>query len=829
MNLKKIIFTLFLCCATALSQSQSRTGSSASEIQHGFQKLGVLGSVMYVAAHPDDENTRLLSYLANERHFRTVYLSLTRGDGGQNLIGKEQGEELGMIRTRELLEARRVDGAEQFFTRANDFGFSKNPEESFAIWNKEIILSDVVWAIRKYKPDVIINRFPTTGEGGHGHHTASAILAVEAFRAAADPLRFPEQLKNVSVWQAKRIFHNGFVPRGQPLPDYTGQIKLDVGNYDPLFGISYGEMAAASRSMHKSQGFGVAASRGITFEYFRKLDGDTSVNEIFEAVETGWNRVKGGAEIQSKVTLLQQQFNTFHPEASLTLLLEILKLVKNTEDTYWRQIKEKEIVDLIAACSGIWIEVNAANYYGIPGDSLNVTTSVISRMLSGITIEKIAINSWDTLPASVIIKNELKSFSKKMLLPEKIVYSNPYWLNTSYSQGLYTVNDSKLIGQPWNEPELRAAITLKINNTSLTYEKPVTHKWTDPVRGELNRPYEIIPAVSINPSDKILVFTNSDKKIIDIQLQCLADSVSGNLKVVAPKGWNITQRADQIMLKGKGTSKFVQLTIMPVATQSKMQTEPALLEITFETSSSKYDQQITRINYDHIPPLVKLSRSSVKLITVPLNSVAKKIGYIEGAGDEVARCLSQAGFEVTILDDIKIKNEPLNTYDAIITGIRAYNTIQNMDSYYERLMKYVEDGGNLIVQYNTSNFLSSINSPIGPYPFKITRERVTVENASVNFDNPEHFILNTPNKITEDDFKGWVQERGLYFAGELDPAYKTFISMNDPGEKPNTGSIIVAQKGKGYFIYTGISFFRQLPAGVPGAYRLMTNLLNAGK
>ncbi|MDQ3049680.1 MAG: PIG-L family deacetylase, partial [Bacteroidota bacterium] len=768
-------------------------------------------------------------YLANERNLRTVYLSITRGDGGQNLIGKEQGEELGMIRTRELLEARKVDGAEQFFTKANDFGFSKNPEESFTIWNKEAVLADVVWTIRKFRPDVIINRFPTTGEGGHGHHTASAILAIEAFRAAADPLRFPEQLKTVTPWQARRIFHNSFIPRGQPQKDMSSHLKLDVGAYNPLLGISYGEMAAASRSMHKSQGFGVASSRGLSIEYFNKLDGDTNVTEIFEGIETGWNRIENSGTLSVLILKTEQDFDAAHPERSVSSLLEILKQIRKLDDAYWKEVKTKEVTRLIAACAGLWMEVNAGSYYSSPGDTFEFTVSVISRLMPAIKLEKISLNNWDTLPQLDLTKNEVWSMSKKLVLDKQTPYSNPYWLNQSHEPGMYRVEDAKKTGQPWNNDFPEAVIQLNFNGELLSFTVPVTHKWTDPVRGELYRPFEVLPAVSINPSEKILVFTEAENKTLNVLVQSYTDSLSGTLQINPPAGWSVIPGSFDVNFEKKGSEKSFDFVVIPPKTVKNSDAKNVSLEITFKTKDNQYNSRITRIAYDHIPPLVRISTSNVKLVKVDLQSKAKKIGYIEGAGDEVARSLEQAGFDVTILDDHQIRNTSLAQYDAIVTGIRAYNTIERMDAWYVPLMKYVENGGNLIVQYNTSNFLSSINSPVGPYPFKITRERVTVENAPVEFEDPSHFLLNSPNKITQADFEGWIQERGLYFAGELAPEYKSVLKMNDPGEKANSGSIIIAQKGKGYFIYTGIAFFRQLPAGVPGAYRLMTNLLNAGK
>ncbi|HMT29103.1 MAG TPA: PIG-L family deacetylase, partial [Bacteroidia bacterium] len=470
-------FVIVLCFFSSL-RAQEPAPVNSGELQLSLDKMNTLGTVLYIAAHPDDENTRLLSYLANDRKFRTIYLSLTRGDGGQNLIGKEQGSELGMIRTRELLAARSVDRAEQYFTRANDFGFSKNPEETFTIWPREEILSDVVWAIRYFKPDVIINRFPTTGEGGHGHHTASALLSLEAFKAAADPLRFPDQLKYVEVWKAKRVFLNSFVPRGQVQPEYDGQLKLDVGGYNPLLGNSYGEIAAKSRSMHKSQGFGVPRGRGTQIEYFRKQAGDTIVTEIFEGVDSTWNRVKGSDEIEKIFQQASSTFDAHHPEKVIPLLVKALKKIKTLENSYWKNYKIKELEKLIAACAGLWFEVNPKDYYATPGDSMEFTVTGISRLQTGVKFNKISFAGFDSTLSKEFIKNEPFYLQKKIVIPLNANYTNPFWLRQQHDHGFYNIKDLTLRGEPWNTDGLNAIFQFTIDGEEISYTVPISYKWT---------------------------------------------------------------------------------------------------------------------------------------------------------------------------------------------------------------------------------------------------------------------------------------------------------------------------------------------------------------
>jgi LmbE family N-acetylglucosaminyl deacetylase len=361
--MKRLLLAVF--GAALYFSSFAQTYSTSADIYLGLKKLNVLGSVLYIAAHPDDENTRLLTYFSKDRLYRTGYLSLTRGDGGQNLIGDEQGIELGLIRTQELLSARRIDGAEQFFSRAFDFGFSKTPQETFTKWDKEKILSDVVWVIRQFQPDVILTRFPTTGEGGHGHHTASAILANEAFNAAADPSRFPEQLKYVQPWQPKRILWNGFNFGGNANTANNDLFHFDVGGYNPVLGKSYGEISADSRSQHKSQGFGIARSRGEAMEYFKSTGGSAPVNDLFEDVDVTWKRVKGGEKVQQLINSVLATFDFMQPQKSVPQLVEIYKTLNTLTPSYWRDQKIKEVKNLIEGASGLWIEGFTNQQYAV--------------------------------------------------------------------------------------------------------------------------------------------------------------------------------------------------------------------------------------------------------------------------------------------------------------------------------------------------------------------------------------------------------------------------------------------------------------------------------
>lgn len=823
MNIIKASCT-FLFIFSHLLHAQSPYTSS-SDILQKLQTLNTVGSVLYIAAHPDDENTRLIPYLTYERKLRTGYLSLTRGDGGQNLIGKEQGEPLGLIRTHELLAARKIDGAEQYFTRANDFGFSKNPEETFAIWNKDSILADVVWVIRNFKPDVIISRFPTTGEGGHGHHTASAILAVEAFEAAADPSRFPEQLKYTSVWQAKRLFWNTFNFGGNNTtsPD---QLKIDIGGFNQLLGKSYGEIASDNRSMHKSQGFGTAKTRGTNIEYFKQLKGDVAKNDLFEGIDVSWNRFPPTVKFKKLLDQTQKRFDPLKPDLILPDLIAVYKQLQQVDEKEpvvkcWKIQKLKETETLLLASSGLWMEAYASEYSANPGREINITAQIINRNPNAIKLNSIRYMQQDSATALMLKPNELYTFKHKETLPGGFPYSNPYWLNEEHSNGTFLIRDQQLIGKAQNDPSVTVRFNLSILDLNLNIERPVVYKFTDPAKGELYRPLEILPPVTLNLDDKVYAFTDTTPKKIQVLIRSTVEKISGTLQWTVPECWRVTCAKPNFKLDAKGSETFIELTVRAGANCIN-----GKISFAVKLENGTYSAGIQRMEYDHIPSQFILSEAKANILFINLKTAGKNIGYIPGAGDDVVSCLRQIGYTVTILDDELLNTTRLSQFNAIVTGVRAYNTNNRLQAHYEKLMTYVKEGGNLIVQYNTNNRIGPLVAKIGPYPFTISRDRITDENAEVRILNAQHPVLNMPNKITASDFENWVQERGIYSATELDKNYETVLSMNDPNEKPIDGSLIITKYGRGNFVYTGLVFFRELPAGVPGAYRLFVNLLS---
>ncbi len=814
MNRIKLIAALLFTAHITFAQTNPPT--DIATIQQNFKKLDVLGSVLYVAAHPDDENTRLLAYLAQEKHYRTGYLSMTRGDGGQNLLGNEQSELLGLIRTQELLAARRVDGAEQFFTRANDFGFSKGPDETLKIWDKEKVLSDVVWVIRKFRPDVIICRFPTTGEGGHGHHTSSAILAQEAFAAAADPKRFPEQLQYVQPWQAKRLLWNTF-SFGTVNTTAPDQFKIDVGVYNPTLGKGYGELAAESRSNHKTQGFGSARQRGESFEYFKTILGDAPQNELMDGVNTTWKRVKDGENIDAGIAIIRKSFDADKPEESVPALVKLLAKVEKVSDVYWRTQKTKELNNLIAACAGLWFESYAAEpSYGLH-DSILIRSQVLDRYNNKVKLNTISINQTEkSYNSQVIPANQLQTFDGKASA-DKI--TQPFWLETPHSIGAYNIPGQLFVGNPENPDLPTVNLEFIIEGKPIHFERRLYYKYVSPVNGEIYQPIEIAPQVTANVVSQDYIFNSSSPQSIQVKLKAYTKS-SGNVSIKPMPGWQVSPDKYTFTDKNKGEEWTVAFTVTPNDRQSKN----TMLEVLINGGPAL---GVQHIKYDHIPNITLFPPAQTRLINIDLKIAGKKIGYIEGAGDLVPEALRQVGYDVHPLTEKEVMNGDLSGYDAIVTGVRAYNVNDRLAVEQPKLLEYVKNGGNLVVQYNNNNGL--VTKQIGPYPFKPVNQRVTDENAKITILDKQNPILNYPNKVTDEDFNGWVQERGLYFVGDIDPQYKSVMEMNDPGEAPNKGAVITGNYGEGRFIYTSLAFFRQLPAGVPGAYKLFINLLSKPK
>ncbi len=834
MKMIRTLIVLLTLNVPLLVFGQQPEKPNAAEIFEDIQKLNFLGSALYIAAHPDDENTRLIAYLANEVKANTAYLSLTRGDGGQNLVGPEIRELLGVIRTQELLAARRTDGGSQMFTRANDFGYSKHPDETLKIWNEDEVMADVIWAIRKWQPDIIVNRFDHRTPGRtHGHHTASAVLSERAFDMAGDRSVYPEQLRYVGEWQPRRQFFNTswwFYGSQEKFAeaDKSNMISVDVGVYYPLKGKSNNEIAAESRSMHKSQGFGSTGSRGTQSEYLELINGDLPEDkeDLFSGINTTWTRVKGGEPIGKILKSVQKNYNFENPAASVPALVKAYRMIKALPDGYWKRVKQQEIEQLIQACLGLYVEAVADDFSATPGDEIEIAMEAINRSNVKVDLWKVSILSTekDTMLNLPLENNQENKFYKKVTLPENIDYTNPYWLNKKSELGMYTVEDQLMRGLPETPRKFQVAFTLNIEGEGMTIFKDVVYKTNDPVDGEVYRPFEITPVVFANLSEKVYIYADNEPQTIEVLLKSGKKNVSGKLQLCHGEGWRTEPESIDFELALKGEEKKFAFQLFPPEDQSEYAIVPMAT-----VNGKAYIDEIVSIEYDHIPTQTVVRDASAKVVKIDLKKAGEKVAYIMGAGDDIPSSLQQIGYKVDVLEDGQITLENLKNYDAVIMGVRAYNTEERLKFHQPKLMEYVKQGGTMIVQYNTSFRLKVPMEELAPYPIKVSRDRVSVEEAEVRFLKPEHPVLNWPNKITQKDFDGWVQERGLYFPNEWDERFDAILSSNDPGESAKDGGLLVAKYGEGHYIYSGYSWFRELPAGVPGAFRLFANLISIGK
>jgi len=807
-----LIFIFLLQSNTITSQIKQ---SSSAEVYQALKKLNVLGSVLYIAAHPDDENNVVLTYLSKEKLVRTGYLSLTRGDGGQNLLGNEKGDLLGVIRTQELLSARKIDGAEQFFTRAIDFGFSKSSEETLKNWNKELLLGDIVKVIRQFKPDIVITRFTKT-LGGHGHHLVSAILAEEAFYAAADPKRFPEQLKDLETWQAKRIIWDAFVPSSKAIP-------VDVGIYNRILGKSYNELSSDSRSMHKSQGFGAAPARGSQIVQFDHIAGDTAKNDIFENINLTWKRISGGDKIEQLINQVTNDFDYDNPEKSIPNLIEIYNLLDKIENKYWSKIKKKETAELIRMCSGLWIESVVWQPGVSPGSNVDVRSMVVNRSNIPVTLEsiKFTYSDKDTVINKLLEENKSLPIKYNLHIPETAYYTQPYWLKESNDGKHFIIKDVRQIGLAENGAAITANFVFKIGSAKIQYDAPVLYRWTDAVEGEKFRSFVIRPPLSINVEQPVYVFNGNKSQEIKVHITAKEKNQSGVLKVNAPKGWNVEPEFLSFNLADEGTN-----TIAVFKITAAENSENGDINFYVESAGKKFNHQMIEVEFPHIKMQTIFFSSKSKLVKLNIKTEPRRVAYVMGSGDDIPLILKQLDYDVDLLSDSDIDNKDLAVYDVIITGIRAFNTRESLGRQQKKLIEFSENGGTWIVQHNTR---FGIQVPqIGPYPFPTAgNDRVAEENAKVEILIPEHDIFNYPNNITEQDFNGWVQERGVNFADTWGGKLYPLLSCSDTGEPAKLGGLLYARYGKGIFIYTAYSWFRQIPEGVPGAIKIFVNILSS--
>jgi len=780
--MKKI---LSLLAGIVLLQTSMHAQQNAASIYAGIKKLGVMGSVLYIAAHPDDENNSFLPYLTKEKNYRTAYLSLTRGDGGQNLIGKEQGIELGLIRTQELLAARRIDGAEQYFSTAYEFGFSKSADEALTIWDHQKVLSDVVWVIRQYQPDIIITRFPGDARAGHGHHAASSIIANEAYLAAADPTKFPEQLKKgVSVWKAKRILWNTF-NFGSVNTTSNNQFKIEVGGYNVIEGKSYGEIGAEARTMHKSQGEGRPRRRGASYEFFETTGGEAPVNDLMDGIDISWSRL-GAASIQTEVNSLVNQFQIDQPSAIVPSLVALYTKVKALPNSVWRNYQLQQIQSLIKDAAGIFIEASTQKAQVIPGENLGLQVLINQRSSVNAQLVKLQLPSKDSLIQKTLGNNQNTIIDYTFKVDASTPISQPYWLIQPKTEGMFILDDYALIGKAENDPAFTITAQLNIEGVDFYFPQAIQYKYTDPTKGDVYQPLAVIPAKETKYNKEVYLMKSN--KPIEISYQ----QIDHQGATVQKSTW----------IKNANES-------LPTNTD---------------------DIYRKTIQYDHIPTLNYFTRANTKIVPININTKKATVGYIDGAGDKLPEALTELGYQVVLLKESDINKQTLAALDAIVVGIRAYNMYEWITEKNDLINEYIQLGGNYIVQYLKSNQVGINKVKVGPYAFSVNgSRRVTQENVPVDFVLPNHPLLNTPNKISKDDFANWVQERSTYQAENIDPHFEMPLSMHDANEPASNGSLLIAPYGKGNMVYASITLFRQLPAGNPGAYKLLANLVELPK
>ena len=836
-----LLFSIVLLHSNRLLFAQSvATVSSSSSIYQSLRKLNVLGSVLYIAAHPDDENNGFLPYLAKEKMYRTAYLSLTRGDGGQNLIGPEQGIELGMIRTKELLAAREMDGAEQYFTSAYEFGFSKSMEEALEIWDRKKVLADAVWVIRNYKPDVIIARFPPDARAGHGHHSASAQIAKEAYVAAADASQFPEQLKNgVTIWQAKRLLWNTFNFGGANTTS-NDQFKIDVGVYNTIEGKSYGEIGGEARSMHKSQGEGRPKRKGEIVEYFTTVLGDAPTKDLLDGVSVQWSRLdEEGEGIELAINSIIEAYSPLKPAASLPALVKIYQRVGSLPESVWKTQKLTAIQQIIEAAAGLSVEAFTASEKGVQGDSISFTCALNNRSGASISLERFSVggNQYAKNVQQNLVQNKNYNYAVTLLPNVAKNQFQPYWLQQpKQTDGMFSVTDYKVLGSAWNEPSISVVFNCTIEGVAFAITKPVVYKYVDPVKGECFQPFILIPPYEIVAKPSVIltnVSSEKNEKLVPTPLQLSV--VSNQTKQPASiLHYSLTNTNNNTtVFESKVDSVFKEsktATIqLPVETFYAHATSASLLapSVVVETAekAENVTQHLQKISYDHIPNTYYLTQDVVKMVAESVVVKGRRVGYIAGSGDLTEEALVQLGYQVEKITVVNCTPEYLARFDAIVTGVRAYNVNAFLKDGYQTLLKYVEKGGNLIVQYNRTGS-NGLAPAMAPYTFSISAgSRVTEENAMVSFALPNHPVLQMPNKITNQDFDGWMQERSTYQATAVDSHYEMPLAMHDKNEQFSNGSLLTCKYGKGNFAYVSLALFRQLPAGVPGAYKLLANLI----
>ncbi len=827
--------TGLMACLGFGSSAAAAESPDPKAVLQALRAFANTGTVLHVGAHPDDENTELITWLSRGRGFRAAYLSLTRGDGGQNELGKDFDEKLGVLRTQELLAARQLDGGRQFFTRAIDFGYSKSPEETLRLWDREQVLADVVRIYRQFRPDVVVTRFPIPpGSGGHGHHTASGILAVEAFKLSGDPSAYPEQIQEgLTPWQPKRVLWNSFRIGSAGPGGLDGPVhRQDIGGTDPVTGEEFGAIAARSRSMHKTQGLAGFINRartGPNEQTFMLLAGEpVSGSDLMDGVDTTWARYPGGEEIQRLADAAIASFNPTDLATNVPALLDIRKRLAALPDDPVVADKREQLDLMLQSCLGIKVRTLAGPDY-VPGDGINVGLSAKSRVPV-----KWTVRTWDS-PAPPPISGFEGTLTGPSVniqhdflgtVPTGQALTQPYWLRGEGSAGIARVENSALIGRPENPPTLVIRHYFEIQGQILGMDDEVSYQWTDDSGARHHQDIAIIAPVSLAFESDVFLVAPGASKPVTVEVTAARPDQNGKLSLEVPAGWSVLPAAQDFKPGSSGNKTALTFTLSASATAGA-----GKISATADVGGRKWSNQRIELRYEHLPVQLLQPPATARLVSIEAKADSRLVGYLPGAGDSTAEAIRQLGYSVRTLTGADLTPEKLAGLEAVVIGVRAFNERDDLKDALPGLFAWVEQGGTVIAQYNRpSNNLP----PLGPYPLSIAgpapANRVTDETAPVTFLAPDHPVLNTPNRITAADFEGWVQERSTYQPSQWDVEhYQSILAISDPGEKQPDSSLLIARHGKGHYVYASLAFFRQLPAGVPGAYRLLANLLSLGE
>ena len=845
----------------------------ATGLALALRQLGAGASYMEVTAHPDDENNGLLVMLNRGRGLRTSLLTVTRGDGGQNELGPEILEALGILRSAELMAMHRYDGAEQYFTRAYEFGYSFSVEETLEKWGKEEILADVVRILRTVRPDVVTH-LPTTGEGGGQHHQTSGRLAREAFEAAADPNRFPEQIaEGLRPWQPLKMYERfrgmgmGFgAPSTGPLPD--GVVRMNTGEYDPILGGTYAQLGSEARSMHRCQS--MSQLRGLPGDAnslwflenasIETVDGET---DLFDGVETGLDRyrdfvrgqeaeaglfLEGLEALKGHVARAQETFDALAPWETLPALRDGLSTVRTlragiaasalSDDAKYDlehrlALKEEQFTNALALAHGIALEPLAGAGEVVPGSTFGVELLVANQSPESVdvtSVEVVTPAGW-TLGAStgevsgILGPGERLSSGFEVRVADDADYSRPYW-ERNHSVDRFDILDESLLGQPFSPAPVSARVTFRSGDVDVVLDEPVQYRYEGAWVGtEKQQRITVLPALSVNVSPRVMVYpTGAESREISVDVVYKGtDPARGTLRLDVPAGWTVSPREAPLSFDRTGEA-----AVVPFQVAAPAGVEPSQYNVRAVATMDgrEYREGYETIDYHHIEKryIFRSSEATVEALDIEVAPVT--VGYVMGVGDDVAEAIQQLGLDVTFLDEEALAEGDLSRFDIIVTGVRAYLNREDLRAYNARLIDYVENGGTVLVQYNKFEFN---DAQWGPYPIEVSRNRITVEEAPMRILDPDHPVFNFPNRVTENDWDDWIQERGTYFIGDKDERYVDLLASEDPwpynaGEK--RGIFVETRHGEGRWMYTGLGFYRQLPEGVTDAFKFFANILS---